>query len=94
MFRDKVFQFTLIVSMAAHTAILLSNANFGLFKKIEPEKQSELTYVKPAQKITKKDNKPEIEPFQKLPKRVSVDKRIPPPFMEKAAIYGEKKTAA
>ncbi|MBU1906376.1 MAG: hypothetical protein KJ923_05210 [Candidatus Omnitrophica bacterium] len=94
MFRDKVFQFALIASVIAHTAIFLTNPDFGFSRKTKPEKQSELTYLKPPQKIIKRENKPKMEPFQKLPKRISIDKRIPPPFVEKTAIYSEKKIAA
>ena len=88
MFRDRIFAITLLVSVIAHGVVLLQNPNLGLFRTLKTEKPSEVTYIKPIQKQEQLEQKSvKMEPFLKLPKKISVDKRVPPPFIEKASVF-------
>lgn len=88
MFRDRIFAITLLVSVIAHGVILLQNPNLGLFRTLKTEKLSEVTYIKQIQKQELQEQKSaKMEPFLKLPKKISVDKRVPPPFIEKASVF-------
>ncbi len=85
MFSDRIFQVAIVVSLALHGAILLGNPNFSIFTPRQKEEAVEVSYIKEAKKPLeeKRQSVSKIEPFLKLPPKITADKRNPPPFMEK-----------
>jgi TonB family protein len=94
MFSDRVFQITFLISLITHSVILFQNANLSLFNKVKPEHSLEVSYVKPPQE-TKREEKPyrprKKEPFLKLPLNVAIEKKIPPPFIDREGIFKDNR---
>lgn len=97
MFFNRVFQITFLASLITHGIILSQNTNLRLFSKEKKEQKLEISYVKPPKK-NKADLRAEIpakeEPFLKLPLKVAIQQKIPPPFMDKENIFKDNKPAA
>jgi len=93
MFSNRVFQIAFLVSLIAHGVILFQNPNFTLFPQNKNEQKLELSYVKtPQEKKTEPRNQlPNKEPFLKLPANIAMDKKIPPPFIDKEDIFRANK---
>ena len=88
MFSNKVFQIAFLVSLITHGIILFQNQNPALFPTNKKELKLEVSYLKPPLKtetIVKTPTKK--EPFLKLPSKITIDKRIPPPFIDKESIF-------
>ncbi len=97
MLSDKVFQITLLVSLAAHTVILFQNANLNLFSNNKKEKEMEVSYIKereresgPSKAITTPLPVPKKEPFLKLPLNITAKKGTPPPFIDQQDFFKKK----
>lgn len=86
MFSDKVFQITLLVSLAAHSVILLQQPNFNPLTINNKEQDLEVKYVKMPQDKEKKEVTKMIaekhEQLLRLSSRLTVNKTSPPPFVE------------
>jgi len=94
---NRVFQVALLISLVAHGAILLQNPNLNLFPAAKNSKDMQLSYVKmpEEQKIEPKKQGPaRKEPFFKLNAKISLDKRVPPPFIDKENIFKTNKEIA
>jgi TonB family protein len=98
MFSNRVFQVTLIISLLVHGAIFIQNPNFQLFSKLKEGQNIEVSYVKPPHPEPKQELKTEDakkkEPLLKLPERITLDKKFPPPFIDKEALFKESKPMA
>ncbi len=79
---NPVLRITLLVSFLIHLGILLQNPNFNPIVRMKQEQKIEVSYLK-ALKMAK-EIKPETaarrEPLLKLPERISVEKKLPPPL--------------
>lgn len=86
---SRVFQVALLISLVAHGAILLQNPNLNFFPAHKKAQNLELSYVKipPEPKADLKNQNPDKKPFLKLGAKISVDKRVPPPFVDKENMF-------
>lgn len=93
---DKVFQIALSVSLIAHGAILFKHSSLNIPSKDKTMQKIEVVYVKPKEKRLeeKKVIHSKQEPFLKIPSKITADKRIPPPFMDKENISRNKRDSA
>jgi TonB family protein len=90
MFSERVFQITFLVSLVAHGVILYQNPGSISFPRNKKEPNLKISYIiKPAkaietsQKFQTPKNK---DPFLKLPPKINLERRIPPPFIEKEIV--------
>ncbi|MEK6727319.1 MAG: TonB family protein [Candidatus Omnitrophota bacterium] len=91
---NKVFQIALLVSVIAHGIILFQNPNLYNPQHKEKKQQLEVSYVKPPQETKRPERSgklPKGEPFLNIPPKISLDKRIPPPFIDKGNILKRDK---
>jgi TonB family protein len=95
MFSDRIFQITFLISLIAHAVILAGNPNFRFLPTPKVEKNLEVRYVqepKKAKPELKPVNTLKNEPFLKIPPKITLEKKIPPPFIDKEAVFGGNKT--
>ncbi|MDD2688806.1 MAG: TonB family protein [Candidatus Omnitrophica bacterium] len=84
MLSNRVFQICLLASLIAHSVILIQNSSLNPFFTSKKEQKIELSYVK-IPKQPKKETKtesPSKDPFLKIPPKITLDKKIPPPFID------------
>jgi len=97
MFSDRLFQITFVISFITHGVILLQNQNLSIFPSSKHAQNLEVRYVLPqkepktTQKIAQGNSKK--EPLFKLPEKIIVDKRMPPPFIDKDSIFRNENIA-
>jgi TonB family protein len=94
MFSDKTFQIAFLISAIAHGFILLQNSNVALLPPKKNEQKFEVSYIKAVEepKAYPKSEKPQKkEQFLKIPAKITVDKRTPPPFIDKEGIFNKGK---
>lgn len=95
MIQNKIFEIALLLSIIAHGVILFQNPN--LYKPSphkQKEKQLEISYVKPPQETKVAERSKKLlkrEPFLNMPPKIGLDKRIPPPFIDKENILKHDK---
>lgn len=91
MFSSRVFQITFLISIIAHGVILLQNSNLRLFSKNNQEQKLEVRYLKADKKPEEKPKTATLkkEHFLKLPAKITENKKIPPPFIDKEASLPE-----
>lgn len=84
MFSNRVFQICLLVSLIAHGTILIVNTGLNPFPALKKEQKVELSYVKIPQKpkTETKAEHPGKDPFLKIPPKITLEKKIPPPFID------------
>ena len=90
MFSEKVFQIALLISVITHGVILFQNPNFNPFPSHKQEQKLEVSYIKPPQETKtelKTQSPPKKEPFLNLSSKITADRRIPPPFIDKESIF-------
>ncbi len=93
MFSDRVFQITLLVSLAAHTVILFQNTNLNLFSNNKKDQNLEVSYIKELKKELEPLKAaaplpvPKKELFLKLPPNITAKKGTPPPFIDKQDFF-------
>lgn len=87
MLSSRIFQITLLISIIAHGAILFQNPHLNPFPTHTKEQDIEVSYIKPPQetKSEPKTQLPKREPFLNLPSKIALQKRIPPPYIEKVS---------
>lgn len=88
MFSDRVFQIAFLISLLTHGVILFQNSNLNLFSTNKKEENLEVSYIKELQKT--QDSKTVVskrEPFLKIQSKINMEKRTPPPFVEKENIF-------
>ncbi len=91
---NRIFQITLLISLIIHGIILFQNPNLNFFPKIKKEKDLEISYIKKSEKIRsdfKSQQSAKREPFFKIPQKITPDKRMPPPYIDREKIFkGDK----
>lgn len=95
MFSNKVFQLTLLISLITHGVILFQNHHLNLFPTNKKENNLEISYIKNIKKETKEYPKNTIlkkEPRLKLPTKITLEKRIPLPFIDKEDLFRKSNT--
>jgi len=94
MFGNKVFRITFFVSIFAHGLIMLFNPNLNLFSPNKQEQKVEVSYVKTTP-LTPVEQNIKKEPFLKLPPKITIREKLPPPsFVDKEAIFNINKAPA
>ncbi len=88
MLGSRIFQVTLLISVLVHGVILVQNAHFPDFSKSKNDEEVKVNYLKktPQEKPRPKNNfakKIKREPFLKIPEKITVENKLPPPFIEK-----------
>jgi TonB family protein len=93
MFSDRVFQIAFLLSLITHGVILFQHSNFVTLSRNQKEQKLEVSYLKnpPATKEEPRNFIPKREPFLKLPARITLDKRTPPPFVDRESIFKRNK---
>lgn len=91
MYSERVFQIALLVSLLTHAVILSQNANFSLLTQHRKDQSIKIKYVKQqaaeAKTSQKKYSLSKREPFLKLPSKITLQEKLPPPFMDKEDIF-------
>lgn len=89
MFSDRIFQITFLISLIIHGIVLYRNPNLAIFSINKKEKELEISYFKDVRedKETQEIIASKPEPLLKIPSRIKVDKKIPPPFIDKESIF-------
>jgi len=90
MFSEKVFQIAFLISVITHGVILFQNPNLNPFPSHKQEQKLEVSYIKPPQETKtelKTQSPPKKEPFLNLSSKITADRRIPPPFIDKESIF-------
>lgn len=92
---NRVFEIALLVSIIAHGIILFQYPNFYSPRSKETGQKMEVSYVKPAQqekRVQKAEKLLKREPLLNMPPKVTLEKRIPPPFIDKESASKSNKT--
>jgi TonB family protein len=86
---NNLFKVSLLISIIVHSAILFRNPNFNLKSLNKKETKLEVSYIKPKAEPEKeiKLEKTAKEKFLKLPPKIRIEKRIPPPFTYSKSIF-------
>ncbi|MFH1457743.1 MAG: TonB family protein [Candidatus Omnitrophota bacterium] len=96
MFSERIFQITLVISLCVHGVIFLQNPSLNFFPHLKEGKKLIVNYVKSPQE-PKKETKQvaaEKDPFLKLPQRIAVERKLPPPFVDKQDILKKARSVA
>jgi len=86
---NRVFQIALLISLFIHGAILFQTPNFNLniFPQNKQREEVKVSYIKSPVKPKQEQKPTKSEPLLKLPPRITIDKRIPPPYVDKENIF-------
>jgi len=95
MFSDKIFRIAFVTSLLVHGALLLSNPNLSAFPKQVPV-QTEVRYLKNSTESKERTRIRTIkdEPFLKTTGKITVDKRTPPPYVDRDMIFSKTRQAS
>lgn len=91
MFSDRVFQITLLISIITHGVIFFQSSNLSLFSSVKLTRNLEVSYVKPLQAPNPAPQTGKKEPFLKLSLNITMQKNIPPPFIDKEGIFKDNR---
>ena len=89
MFSNRIFQIAFLISLLTHGVILFQNSNLTLFPRNKKEQNLEVVYLRNPRE-TKEFQKNAISKKEaplKLPLKITADKRVPPPFIDKESIF-------
>lgn len=73
----------------------MQNSNLAIFSVNKKEQNPEIRYIKNPVEV-KESVKPPLtkkEPFLKIPSKITLEKRIPPPFVDKESIFKGNRAA-
>ena len=89
---NRTFQIACLVSLIFHGVVLFQYPNFNFFPNTKKQQNLEVSYIKELEKPieSQKILSSDTESFLKLPSKITVDKRTPPPFMDKQEIFKKK----
>jgi TonB family protein len=91
MLSERLFQITLVISFITHGVILLQNQNLSILPANRNLQNLEVSYVMPQKELEKSQKITQgaarKEPFLKLPEKITVNNRVPPPFIDKDSIF-------
>jgi len=88
MLTNRTLQIALIASFATHIAIVAQNPGYLFFVPQGEAQKIEVNYIKPQTNKSQGLNKtilPRSEPLLNLSSKISMEKRNPPPFIEREA---------
>lgn len=91
--KNKVFQIAFLISLAVHGFILVQSPNFAFLPRQKEEQRMEVSYIEPDRKAAAMATPAQAhkDPVPELPvSKMSAKKTIPPPFVDKEAIFKEK----
>jgi len=94
---NRVFQIAIIISLIAHGLILSQNPNLNFFSPFKNEQPKlEIRYVKEPKetKTEVKEQPAKREPLLKIPSKIALKEKVPPPFADKDSIFKNDKTIA
>ena len=94
MFSNRVFQIAFLVSLITHGIIMFQNPNLNLSPANKKEQKIEVSYLKNIQKQQEEPQKaitPKKELLLELPSKITAQKKIPPPFIDKDAFFKQNK---
>lgn len=96
MFSDRIFKITFLISLIVHGVILYRNPSLAIFSINKKEKELEVSYFKDTQKPeeTQEIIASKREPPLKILSRIKVDKKIPPPFIDREGIFKKDRDIA
>jgi TonB family protein len=89
MFANRTLKLALLVSFALHVTVIFQNPGYIFFPSPGKSRKIEVNYIKPlksAKPEAKKTGLSRNEPFLKLPSKITMDKRTPPPFVSREAV--------
>ena len=89
MLANRTLKLTFLVSFAIHTAVMLQNPGYIFFPSTGKNQKIEVSYIKPLNTVkqgVKKAALTRSEPFLKLPSKITMDKRTPPPFVNREEV--------
>jgi TonB family protein len=93
MFSDKLFRTAFLISLITHGIILVQNPNFVIFSPNKPEQKIEVSYLKNIQENKTRPNTSlrilNKEPFLNTQAKITVDKRTPPPFVDRDKLFNK-----
>jgi TonB family protein len=86
---DRTFLIALSISLIAHGIILWQNSNLDFFSQNKKLQKLEVSYLKnpPKTEAPKQNIVIKKEPLLKLSSKITVDKRIPPPYVDKKVSF-------
>lgn len=89
---NRVFQIAFLVSLITHGVILYGAPGLDIFWSKNKKEATEVVYIKEApQKEDLRIITPKKEPFLRLSAKISADKRMPPPYIDKESIFKANK---
>ena len=89
MFSDRVFQVALLISLAVHGILFTKIPNLAIHAPSVQKKSPEvkISYVQNPVKPQEEAKPVKAEPFLKLPPKITVNKQIPPPFIDRENLF-------
>ncbi|MFC1674897.1 energy transducer TonB [Candidatus Omnitrophota bacterium] len=91
MFRERIFQVTLIVSLIAHGVILTQNSSFNVFAQRKKDNKLQISYVKPPKEKLRPEKSTKREPLLKIPSNISAGRKLLPKPAEEGDLAGRDK---
>ncbi|MDD2679451.1 MAG: hypothetical protein PHO03_01435 [Candidatus Omnitrophica bacterium] len=86
---NRTLKVAFMVSLALHTAVMFQNPGYIFFPSTGKSQKIEVTYIKPPGAVkqgVKKAALAKNEPFLKIPSKITLDKRTPPPFINREEV--------
>lgn len=95
MFSDKLFRIALLISLATHGIIFMQNPNLALVPKVKSPQNIKVSYLKnlPDEKERQPTRALKKAPFLNTQAKINIDKRTPPPFVDKDKLFNKAKPA-
>jgi len=94
MFKDKIFLTAILISLITHGVILFQNSNLSSFAANKNNQKVEVSYIKQVREV-KSEFKAHLvknEPFLKIDQKITADKSVPPPYVDKESIFKNANT--
>ena len=92
MLTNRTLQVAFLLSFTTHIAIVVQNPGYIFFSSPQRNQKIEVNYIKPIKSLkalkpeTKRANLSRNEPFLELPSKITMNKRIPPPFIDRKEV--------
>ncbi len=89
MFRDKLFRNAILASLIAHSLLLFQNPHLNFLVAPKKDNNIEVTYIKPnlMEKTGVRLSEASKEPFLRMDQKIVTAKNVPPPFIDREAIF-------
>ena len=89
MLSNRTLKLAFLVSFAVHTAVMFQNPGYIFFPSTGKSQKIEVSYIKPLKAVKQEAKKASLsrnEPLLKLSSKITMDKRTPPPFVNREEI--------